>query len=95
MTFNCELCQSEFLVFSGRLIIKLSKIYFLCTYVDQMIIQQRFNVFLKIQLYNIFTNVLSIIFKSFTNILKIYEVPKIYNKISKYCQSLVLTIIIY
>ena len=60
-----------------------------------MIIQQRFNIFLQTQLYNIFTNVLSIIFKSFTNILKIYEVPKIYNKISKYCQSLVLTIIIY
>ena len=31
----------------------------------------------------------------FTNILKIYELPKIYNKIPKYCQTLALTIIIY
>ena len=39
MALNCELCQSEFSVLSDRLIIKLSKIYFVCTYVDQMIIQ--------------------------------------------------------
>ena len=31
----------------------------------------------------------------FTDILKIYELPKIYNKIPKYCQTLVLTIFIY
>ena len=30
--------------------------------------------------------------KFFTGILKIYELPKICNKISKYCQTLVLTI---
>ena len=40
MTFNCELCQNEFSVLSGRIIMKLSKICFLCTYVDKMIIQQ-------------------------------------------------------
>ena len=78
MTLNCELCHGEFSVLSDRLIIKLSKICFLYTYVDQMIIQQRFNVLLQIQFYNIFTNVLSI---SFTNILQIHELPKIYNKI--------------
>ena len=31
----------------------------------------------------------------FTNLLKIYELPKINNTIPKYCQTLVLTIIIY
>ena len=43
-----------------------------------MIIQQIFNVLLQIQFYNIFTDVLSIIF---TNTLQIHELPKIYNKI--------------
>ena len=57
-----------------------------------MIIQQRFNALLQIQFYNIFTNVLPIIL---TNILKIYELPEIYNQIPKYYQKLVLTIIIY
>ena len=33
--------------------------------------------------------------KVFTNILKIYEPPKINNTIPKYCQTLDLTIIIY
>ena len=33
--------------------------------------------------------------KVFTNILKIYELPKINNTIPKYCQTLLLTIIIY
>ena len=33
--------------------------------------------------------------KVFSNILKIYELPKIYNNLAKYCQTLVLTIIIY
>ena len=33
--------------------------------------------------------------KVFPNILKIYELPKIYNEILKYCQTLVLKIIIY
>ena len=33
--------------------------------------------------------------KVFTDILKIYELTKTYNKIPKYCQTLVLTLIIY
>ena len=51
---------------------------------------------LQVQFYNIFTDVLSIIFIFvLTNILKIYELPKINNMIPKYCQTLVLTISIY
>ena len=65
MTLNCELCQSESLILSGRLFIKLSKICFLCTYVHQMIIQQGFNVLLQLQFYNVFTNGLSTISKCF------------------------------
>ena len=57
-----------------------------------MIIQQRLNILLQLQFYNIFTNVLS---KVFTDILKIYDLPKIYNKRPKHCQTFVLTIIIY
>ena len=57
-----------------------------------MIIQQRFNVLLQLHVYNIFANLLS---KAFTGILKIYELPKIYNKRPKYYQTLDLTIIIY
>ena len=57
-----------------------------------MIMQQRFNVLLQLQFYNIFTNVLS---KVFTDILKIYELTKTYNKKPKYCQALVLTLIIF
>ena len=57
----------------------------LCTYLDQMIIQQRVNILLQIQFYSIFTNVLSIIF---INISQTYELPKIHNKIPNYCQTL-------
>ena len=39
---------------------KIVKICFHCTYVEQMIIQQRFNVLLQLQFYNVFINVLSI-----------------------------------
>ena len=80
------------LILTGRFIVKLSKICFLCTNVNQMITQQRF--LFQLQLYNIFTNVFSLFPKVFYNILKIYELNKIYNKIPKYCQTLVLTIII-
>ena len=73
VTLNCQQCQSGFSVLSGKLFIKLSKICFLCTHVNQMITQ--------LQFYNIYTNFLSMI----------YELPKI----RKYCQILVLTIIIY
>ena len=65
MTLNCELYQSEFSVSSGRLIIILPKICFLSTDVEQMIIQQIFNILLQLYFYNIFTNVLSTFFKSF------------------------------
>ena len=59
-----------------------------------MIIQQRFNVLLQIQFYNIFTNFL-LFSNVFTDILIIYELPRIYNKILKYWQTIVLTRIIY
>ena len=81
---NCELCQSWFSVLSVRLIIKLLKICFLFTYVDQMVIQQRFNVLLQLQFYNVFYNVLPLFWRVFTDILKIYELPKVHNKILKY-----------
>ena len=42
-----------------------------------MIIQQRFNALLQLQFYNIFTNVLSNVL---TDVLKIYVLPKRYNK---------------
>ena len=57
--------------------------------------QLRFNVLLQLQLYITDTNILSITSKVFTDILKTYELPKIYNKIPKYCQALLVTIIIY
>ena len=93
MTLNCEVSQSEFSVLSAKLIIKLSKICFLCTYVDQMITQQRFNVLAqpKFKIFSIFYPLFS---KDSNDILKIYELPKIYDKIPKYCQMF-LTIIMY
>ena len=95
MTLNCELGQSEFSVLSGNPIIKFSKTCFLCTYVDKMIIQPRLMFCSKFS----FTMFLLIFFlllsNVFTDILKIDELPKIYNKIPKYCQTLVSTIIIY
>ena len=85
LTMNC------FKVSSQSYLAGLSKIYFLCTYVDQMIMQQKllpcfkfsFTIFL-LMFFSIFSNV-------FSNILKIYELLKIYNKILKK----LLTIIIY
>ena len=94
MTFSCELCQSEFSVFSGRIIMRLSKICFFCTYAGKMIIQQRLMFCSKLS----FTIFLLIFFplcsKVFINTLKIYELPKINNTIPKYCQTHILTIII-
>ena len=92
MTLNCELCQSSQSYLAGLYQKIVKNLFPLHIYVDQMIIQQRFNVLLQVQFYNVFTNVLS---KVFTGILKIYELPKIYNKNPKYCQTLTLTIIIY
>ena len=69
----------------------LSKIYFLCTYVDQMIIQLRLLFCFKLSL-TIFLLMLFPLFSNvFTNILKIYELLTIYNKILKK----LFTIIIY
>ena len=95
MTFNCKLCRSEFSVLSSRIIMKLSKICFLCTYIDKIIIQQRLLFCSKFS----FTIFLVMFFplcpKVFADILKIYELPKINNTIPKYCQTHVWTIIIY
>ena len=60
-----------------------------------MIIQKKFDFLLQFQFCNIFTSVLSISFPSFTNILKIYEEPKMHNTIPKYSQTFALTIFIY
>ena len=90
MTRNCELFQSEFSVLYGRLIIKLSKICFLWTYVDQMIIQQRILFCFKFS-FTIFLLVFFPLFSKFsTNILEIYEIAEIYNIHKK-----LFTIIIY
>ena len=79
MTLICELFQSECSVLSGRLIKSMFPLHIRRpNYYTKEII-----VLLSIQFYNIFTNVLSNIFKRFTNILKIYELPKTYNKILK------------
>ena len=82
LTVNC------FKVSSQSYLAGLSKIYFLCTNVDQMPIQSRllfcfkfsFTIFLLI-FFPLFLNV-------FTNILKNYELPKVYNKLKKYLQKI-------
>ena len=73
-----KLCKSGFSVLFDRLITKFLKTYFLCTFDDQMKILYRFcfkHSFTKFSLvfFPLFSNV-------FTNICKIYELPKIYNK---------------
>ena len=93
MTFNCELYQSV-LNLLGRIIMKLSKICFLCTYVDKMIIQQRLMFCSKLS-FTIFLLIFFPLCSKVFNILNIYELPKIINTIPKYCQTIVLTIIIY
>ena len=77
LTVNC------FEVSSQPYLAGLSKVCFLSTYVDQMIIQKRllfclkfsFTIFL-LMFFPIFSNV-------FTNILKIYELPKIFKILKK------------
>ena len=61
MTLNCELFQSEFSVLSGRLIKNMFPLH-ICRPNDYTI---EIIVLLQIQFYNIFTNVLSNIFKRF------------------------------
>ena len=86
MTLNCELFQREFSVLSGRLIKNMLPLH-ICKPNDYSI---EISVLLQIQFYNIFTNVPSIIPKVVTNILKDYELPKIYKILKK-----LFTIIIY
>ena len=56
-----------------------------------MIVQERFNVLFQLQFYNIFTNVLPNVF---INILKIYDLPKKFNKKPKFCQTLISRLIL-
>ena len=85
------LYQSGFSVLFGRLITKLSKIYFVCTYVDQMKIQKRLEVLLQAQFckcsFHYFQK-FSPIFVRFMNYLKYIT------KYLKHSQTLVLIIII-
>ena len=92
MTFNCELRESQFSVLSGRFTIKLSKICFLCTYLDQIIIQQKLMFCFKFSFTMFLLMFFPLFSKVFTDIsTKIYELPKICNKILKK----LFTIIIY
>ena len=80
LTVNCfSVCELS----SQSYLAGLFKVCFLCTYGDQMIMQKRllfcfkftFTMFL-LMFFPIFSNI-------FTNILRIDELPKIYNKILK------------
>ena len=89
MALNCELFQSELLVLSVWLIKNMFPLH-ICRPNDYTIeiiillqIQFSFTIFL-LMFFPLFSNV-------FTNILKIYQLPKIYNKILRK----LLTIIIY
>ena len=75
MTLNCELFQSEFSVLPGRLIKNMFPLH-ICRPNDYAI---EISVLLQIQFFNIFTNVSFIFPKVVTNILRIYELPKIYD----------------
>ena len=73
LTVNC------FKVNSQSYLAGLSKICFFCIYVDQMIIQQRLVFSFKFS-FTIFLLMFLPLFSKFvTNILKIYELPKIYD----------------
>ena len=79
VTLNFKLCQSGFSVLPGRLIRK-SKICLLCPYVDQMIIQQKLK-FFSSSIFTIFSLMFfPLLWTVFTDMLKIYELPKVYNK---------------
>ena len=79
MTLNCELFQSQFSVLSGRLIKNIFALdicrpnYYTVKVI--VLLQFQFYIFL-LMFFPIFSNV-------FSNILKIYELPKIYKKILK------------
>ena len=87
MIFSCELFLNEFSVLSGRLIRNIFPLH-ICRPNDYTI---EIIVLLQIQIYNILLMFFPLFSNVFTNILKIYELPKIYNKILKK----LFTIIIY
>ena len=72
-----------FKVTSQSYLAGLSKICFLCTYVDQMIIQQRLVFCFKFKFTIFLLMFLPLFLKVITNILKIYELPKIYKILKK------------
>ena len=87
MTLNCEQFQNEFSVLSGRVVKHMFPLH-ICRPNDYTIeilfcFKFSFTIFLT-RFFPLFSNV-------FTNIVKIYELPNIYNKILK----ILLTIIIY
>ena len=73
----CELFQSDFSVLSGRLIKNMFPLH-ICRPNDYTI---EIIVLLQIQIYNILLMFFPLFCNVFTNILKIYELPKIYNKL--------------
>ena len=77
MAYNCELLQSEFSFLSGRLIKNIFPLH-ICRPNDYTI---EIIVLLQIQIYNILLMFFPLFCNVFTNILKIYELPKIYNKL--------------
>ena len=87
MSFNCDQCQSEFLVLSGRIITKLSKTCFPWAYVDQMIIQQRLMFGAKFSFIIFLLMFFPLFSQVFSNILKIYELTKINNTVPTSCQK--------
>ena len=87
MTLNCELFRSEFSVLSGRLIKNMFPLH-ICRPNDYTI---EIIALLQIQIYNILLMFFPLFSYAFTNIFKIYEIPKMYKKILKK----LFTIIIY
>ena len=83
MNLNCELFQSEFSVLSGRLIKNMFPPQ-ICRPNDYTI---EITVLLQIQIYNILLMFFPLFSNVFTNTFKIYELPKIYNKILKNCSQ--------
>ena len=84
LTVNFVKVGSQYI--SDRLILKLPKIFFLCTYIDQIIIQLCYIIVCSNFIFTIFSPMFLPFFsKVFTNILKIYKLPKVHNKLPKYC----------
>ena len=83
MTLNSELCQSELIIAYHKIV----KNLFLCTYVDQVAIQQRLNEWSNFSFIIFSVMFFPLFWKVFIDILKIYELPWIYNKLPKYCNN--------